>query len=300
MEVNGNSVKQIADIAREGVEPRVVSLQRGNESEASVLVLPTGHKAESLKPILDQYRTAPERRKGTARLVDLDSFIALVNRFKDADSAIWGLPDSTSPSLTCVFDYHRATADGSPRFGEHRAVYAFPLSDEWKKWATNDGEKMSQRDFAEFVEGRVRDIANPTGVAGAAAEDAKALGVDLAPASRIVEVARGLMVRVKSEVAGSVALSSGEVEIKYSTQHQDERGQPLRVPSAFLIGIPVFQGGDLYPIVVRLRYRADQPPITWFYELYGTERVFDFAFKKACDRATTDTALPLFFGSPES
>jgi hypothetical protein len=41
-----------------------------------VLVTPRGLKTEGIKPFLDAYLKAPERRKGTARLHDLPSFVA--------------------------------------------------------------------------------------------------------------------------------------------------------------------------------------------------------------------------------
>jgi uncharacterized protein YfdQ (DUF2303 family) len=289
----------LAELAQKAADPEIVQISRGDQDKAGVLIIPQGHRAEPLKPYLDPYRTAPERRRGTAKLVELDSFIEHVNRFKDADSAIFAVPDPKLPTLTCVLDYHRAGSDASPRFGDHRATYTFPVSDEWTTWNDENKEPMGQRDFAEFIESHVRDVADPKNVSGAAEEDAKTLGVELATAASVVEVARRMSVRVNSKMKSAVSLSTGETEIQYETTHSDEKGQPLRAPSAFLIGIPVFKNGALYPIVVRLRYRVQEGMVVWFYELYGTDRVFDFAFKKACERAKTETALPVLFGSPE-
>jgi hypothetical protein len=95
-------------------------------------------------------------------------------------------------------------------------------------------------------------------------------------------------------------LSSGEAQISYVTQHTDDDGKPLKVPSLFLIHIPVFRAGAPYEIAVRLRYRLKEGRITWFYELYRADKVFDHAFNEACANAAASTGLPVIVGSPET
>jgi hypothetical protein len=69
-----------------------------------------------------------------------------------------------------------------------------------------------------------------------------------------------------------------------------EDGSPLKIPNLALIAIPLFLGGVLYRIALRLRYRLDGSKVLWFYQLYRHERVFDFAFRAAAKRAADDTA----------
>src|SRR5688500_379560 len=119
----------VYEIARRTAEPRLLEIGETDGEKVSVLLLPNeqgGVKALSVRDFLAEYRDAPERKAGTARLFELASFVAWVNRFKDADSVLFASPDSANPMLSAVIDYHRKT--GHPRFGEHRAVYAFPLS----------------------------------------------------------------------------------------------------------------------------------------------------------------------------
>lgn len=86
-------------------------------------------------------RLKPLRRTGTAKLADLDSFIAWTNRFKGAASMIFA-QIAPAPKLTAVIDYH---GEGGPTMTPntrdllanacaHRAVYDFPISPEWKLW----------------------------------------------------------------------------------------------------------------------------------------------------------------------
>lgn len=293
----------VAEIVRAGLKPTSFTL-KGPEHEhtAHVMVLPDGaggFSVESVKPYLDEYLVAPERRTGTAQLTELDSLIAHANRFKDVDSALFADPSPAAPSLTAVLNYHCVGPSGAPRFGNHRGVYTFPLSDEWRAWLASSGRKLSQGDFAAWLEDHVLDVANPDDAGDASKALAATLGCTFASPSRLLELSRGLSVRVGAKVQNAINTATGEVAMQFASEHQDERGAPLKVPTAFLLAIPVFRGGALYQVAARLRYRIDGGAIAWSFDLHRPERFFDHAFREACDRAKDGTGLPLFFGSPE-
>jgi hypothetical protein len=62
----------------------------------------------------------------------------------------------------------------------------------------------------------------------------------------------------------------------------------------------VFVNDTIYSIAVRLRYRIGGGKVTWFYEMYRTDKVFDDAFNGACTQVKEATDLPLLLGSPEA
>lgn len=288
----------IVDLVKKHVAATVLDTKSPHGENAPVLILPEGLKAQSIKPLIDEWRTCPERRKGTATLGDLDSFIAHANRFKDAGSALFANQDPRHPSLTAVLDYH-PRGDASPRFGQHRGLYPFPLSEEWTAWTANASKPMDQATFAEFIESRITDVAAPTEAGGSAKKLSDAIACSFASPSKLLELSRGLTVRVGARIANHQNLSTGEAQLTYQSEHQDEKGQPLKVPGAFLLALSVFRSGELYQVAARLRYRVREAAITWSYELYRIDRIFDDAFKEACDRARDETELPLFVGSPE-
>ena len=296
MDTRKAEAEAVAEVVSRYVEAKEVDLENGH----AVLVAPLGLTIHSLKKFTDEYLDAPERREGTAVLQELDSFIAHVNRFKDADSAIFGDPNMSAPKLTGVLDYHRAGGEGAPRFGKHRAVYSFPLDKAWKTWTGAASTEIGQRQFAEFIESNVLDIIDPREAGESANRFANALGARFAAGPELMELSRGLIVRQGSHVRNAVNLSTGEVQIQYDTEHTDERGQPLNVPRAFILGIPVFRGGHPYQVPVRLRYRVKENLIVWSFEMWRLDLVFEDAFKGATTRAQTETALPLFIGSPEA
>lgn len=264
-------------------------------------IAPKGKDVFAIKPYIDELRDRPERRRGTATLLDLSSFIDHACRFKDENrSALFAVRDPNQPKLISVLDYHDKGHSGEPSFCEHRGVYPFPLSDEWKRWIGKNKVAMGQADFAEFIESNLLEIL-PADAAGEGAKDfAARLGVELAGPQRMMEVSRGLSAHVKDTYHQHVNIGSGETAFSFASQHQDAQGQPLKVPAAFLIGLPVFKRGDVFQLAARLRYRAKEGSITWWYELWRHDVVFDTAVEEAAKNAQESTGLPLFFGTPET
>ena len=289
----------IIDSIKELYKPEAITLANGRE----VVALPSGIKLEDTKKFNDIYLTAPERRKGTAVIKNIDSFIAHVNRFKDDDSAIFANNDRAAPSLTAVLDYHRVGSEGLPRFGEHRTKYSFPLSKEWLLWNKFNGETFTQAEFAEFIEDNILDVLSP--VDGDIETNERIqklrelLGGNFASPQKLVELSKGLAINEASKVKSATNLTTGEVSLIYETVHNDEAGAPVKVPNFFLIAIPVFESETNYLMAVRLRYKLRSGSINWNFQLCRVKNVFDDAFDGACKRAEIETSLPLFVGVPE-
>jgi len=276
----------------------------------TALAVRSGNSVVPLSPtIFDPYRDEPRFRSGTATMLSLDSLIAHVLRFKDDESVVFADDSREKPSITAVLDYHPAGGQlqGAPaRFGKHRSTYAFPLSDEWKAWKEKDAEPMAMADFAAFLENRIIDVLFQIPGEDSLPEDVQKLvntlgGSDtVATPNKLMELARGLQVNESAVVQEAVNLSTGEGVVRFQASHTDEAGAPLKVPSLFLIGIPVFNNGPLYRIAARLRYRKNGGRITFWYELWRTDRTFDHAFNEAVERVRVETELPVLIGKPEA
>ena len=135
-------------------------------------------------------------------------------------------------------------------------------------------------------------------VGGSAAHWAGRLGVTFATPSQLLELSRGLAAKVSSHVRGSHDTASGTKEVMFASEVTDPNGAPLPVPGAFLLAIPVFKRGDLYPVPVRLRFRIKES-VTWSYELARVDAVFEHAFAEACDHVAKLTTLPVLRGDAE-
>lgn len=287
----------------------------GNERPI-VVARPDGKTIESLKAYYDEYNDRPERKAGTSTLTTLESFCEFVNRHKQLKSIVF-LDDTEpkSPQFRAVFDAHagnppegpdgaRTPGLGAPDWEGHRAVYPLPMSDEWKAW-TNLPKEFDQRAFALFLEDRILDVLSPEEAEGSAvvSDFALQLGAEIAAPARLMELARGLTVHLDGKVTNSVNTGSGEATLVFEERHKDQGGQQLKVPGAFAIGIPVFRGGERYPIPVRLRYRVVRPEggdgkVYWQLAAQRLDKVLEAALKDAQEVVAAATKLPVFRGAP--
>lgn len=290
-------------------KPQLIALPGHSElhtDKTQILMIPKGMEAKSIKPLLDEYLPRPERRKGSAVLRSLDSFIDHTNRFKDDNSAVFAHPGKMkdgkivqAPQFTTVLNYHMATAAGEPRWGDHKSQYQFPISEQWEYWHNMDMEMMKQGDFAAFIEDRIADIISPENPDDSITHLKNTLECEFATPAELVTLSKGLTVRQDETVSNQVQLENGVTSVQYTTKHSDANGAPIKVKSAFVIAIPVFEGGAFFRIGVRLRYRLKAGEIFWFIQMYRTDRVFEHVFNDACQRVNKGTGLPMFTGSPE-
>lgn len=319
-----SEAEALAGIIKGSFEPRIVGLTdpRPGQGDRTVPVLqaPAGLVLTSVKKLFDEYLLQPERRRGTVTATSLDSLLAIIDRFKDDQSAIFADSNRAAPSLTAIFNYNiNGKEDGDvARWGDHRAKYAFPLSDEWKAWTGVANREMNQLAFAAFIEDHINDVLYPDSQLLGAISDisaggdfgdktpdeqlaafAKLLGGKFATPNELVKLSQGLEVYEGAQVKDFRNLSTGESSLQFTTEHMDASGGKLEVPNLFLVGIPVFHNGPAYRMAVKLRYRL-KGGLNWFIQLHRFDKVFDHAFNEACENAQEKTGLPLYQGAPES
>ena len=269
----------------------------GVPAEIPVMIR-TGETPEikPLKDIFEKYRTAPERRVGTARVTTLACFIALTTRHKDDHSAIFAKTAWPDPKLTAVIDYHQTS--GEARFGQHRIEYPFPISSEFKAWMDRNGQAFGQADFAAYVEDRIADLGAPT--QEEALEFETLFKTRFATPAEMVDLSRGLQVTVAANVKNAHVLQSGEVEINWTEEHRDQAGNKIIVPGLFMLSVAAFIDGDPIRIPARLRYRVRDGKIAWSFHLYKWDFWLRDRIKGDIDEAAYQTDLPAYEGAPEN
>lgn len=298
---------------------KLVDLTRGDEDHVQVALVPKGKELVGIKHLLDQYRERPERKKGTTTLLTLEAFCAFVNRHKQYESIVFcDVTSPTKPKLIAVFnasgrnrekpaegegedagtDAGAYLTTGAPDWEDHRAVYEFPVSDEWRIWTEKLRSELDQAAFAEFLEDRITDVLDPIVAGKIAGEFAQSLATQLATPTRLLSLSRGLAVTVESKVTNVVNLQSGEAQMVFTEAHADAEGKPLSIPGAFAIGIPVFRCGVGYTIPVRLRYRVRGGKALWQLAAQRIDVVFEDAVTSAMKQVEEKTGLPLFRGAP--
>lgn len=224
-----------------------------------------------------------------------------------------------SVRMVAMIDYHAGgepVADGgedpTARHCAHRGVYEFPVSEAWRRWTGAAGEEMDVAQFGRFLEDNARDLQNPTPFIQSgdisiaepmnwesiARETAERLKAKFATVSQMIDLGRSFSVIVDEKVAVKVDRQSGRANLMVQEDHSDEAGQPLALPRLFLIAIPVFEGGDLFPIICTFSYRPRGPKLS--FDLYDATTSFEDAVRDVATEAKKGTDLPLFEGSPET
>ncbi|MBS9720210.1 DUF2303 family protein [Tianweitania sp. BSSL-BM11] len=250
---------------------------------------------KDISNLLEPYRLQPRLRTGTANVQTLQSFIDLVNRHKDENSVLFANSDWHTPTMTAVIDYH--TLNHTPAFGKHRIHYAFPLSEEWKLWVAKNSKPMSQIEFAAFLEDQIADLSSP--MESEIVEYERLFNGKLATPSEVMNLSRGLEVHAATRVKQATTLQTGEGQIIWEEEHRDTAGNKLVVPSLFMLNISPFFMGEKVRIPVRLRYRAKDGSVTWFYQIYRPDIHVTEHVQQAVKDAADDTNLPSFEGEPE-
>ena len=284
-------------------------------------------------------RQRPDRREGTAQLGDFDSFCAHANRFKDPDSAIWISGDPSKPKFTSVLDYHEAvnppepemkalplaaTASTDPdyvhsrvalpRFGKHRGQYVPAFSDEWSLWTGANGKPLGQAAFAALIEKGARDIVDvedsedgPNAPLAFAKWFYERFGGKLeiadfyASTRMLLDMSERLVITVEEKVGEVSSRSGGSRALILEGETRSE----VVIPSALLLQLPIFRGGDLVQLPARLRVNARQKgdgvrTLEFTVNLYGTDRAIRKEIADMSESVKLRTGLPVFVGEPES
>lgn len=259
--------------------------------------------ATAARSFFEAFRTRPERKKGQAAVETVESFVELVNRHETDDSVIFvKTVDCDTPTMTAVINYHPYAdedeeGNASAAFCDHRIVYKFPISDEWKIWSGRSDVPLLQEDLANFIEDRIADLADPT--KDEIDDAANRFFTTIATPAKMMELSRGLQVNVESKVRDNFKLQSGEASLIFEEVHKDAAGQNINVPGLFYLSIPAFVGGEKKRIPVRLRYRLKDGSVIWRFQLYRPELIIHDAIEKAVQYAENSTDLPVFYGEPE-
>jgi uncharacterized protein YfdQ (DUF2303 family) len=267
----------------------------------ALVAVPAGQTLVNPKELLRPWQPFPERRIGTAKLQDAASFIAHVQRFRDDDTAIFATRDPAC--ITAILDYHQR-ALGTPRWGEHRSVYAPVQTEVWIAWSKVDGRPMSQTALAAFLDERILDIAPPPPPEDAAANALlNALGGRCAGQTDLIETVRNLRLREDSEVANITNIHTGEIELVHKTRLSDATGQPLLVPTCFSVAVRPYEDAVPMRLWMRLLFRKKVEngiaSVEWTLRRWRPDLLQREAFDALLKQIEAGTGLTAMIGTPE-
>lgn len=231
------------------------------------VIVPEGHEIKDLSKGL----LKPARKSGCAKLADAASFIDYVSAERTDHTRLYGTVNP--PQVQAVFNDH----GGDAGWRDYRALYSFPLSVEWQTWKGADGKKMTQEEFAYFIEANTPDMVSP-------------------PAADMLEISQTLQAKKKVNFASGLRLDNGQNQLTYEEEVSGSAGAKghLKIPELFTIGIPVFEGGERYGVEARLRYRIQEGgKLSMWFELVRPHKIIEDAVNQtlAAIEAGLDTKI---------
>lgn len=251
-----------------------------NDARVPYVVVPKDYDVKSLERLLPN----PPAKSGIVNLLDVDSFIAYVNKHANDDtSVIYANVDyeTSKYDVVAILDDHGAAV---PMRRQHSAVLTPIQSLEWKRWHGNNKKAMPQADFAAFLEDNLGDIATVEGMP---------TGKDMLGMALAFEANSDKRFKKKVDLQG------GGTHLEYVDQADEATATRLRYFERFVIGIPVFQGAsEGYHVEARLKFRMNGGALLFWYELVRPDRVFKTAVSGEIDKIREATGLMVLFGRP--
>lgn len=222
-------------------------------------------------------RYAKRPRAGTTQLTEVDSLIAHVLRWGSEQTVIYA--DTAALSLTAVLDDHPADPTTTAA-RQHRAHYACPRSAEWTAWTALDSKPQGQTQFADFIESRLEDMVGGPGYP--------------APTD-VLQVARTLNIMTTGQYRREINPTNGDYVF---TAKQDTDSKSTQIPRAFLIAIPVFDGGTRYQIEARVRFTLTENRPAFSFTLYRRAEIERDAFGEVRAKVAKETGRLVLAGVP--
>ena len=159
--------------------------------------------------------------------------------------------DRDKLNFHAFLDYHHVTGG---RWLNHSASVTYKESHQFGIWKKNDGVKMGQEAFAEFLDENVLDITDPSG-------------------AEVVAFASCLEAHRTEIFKSSTNLGNGEVKFNWSNESSGDAA--TKFPTDMKIGIPIWTNGEKILIPVKLFYRVSEGKLLFWYKLRNLENIID-------------------------
>ena len=269
-------------IANEARRPTIL----GSTSRANVIALPEGWNLKT-DASMEQYGDYPYRKKGITSFKVQESFVEYVCKHKLENTVLYAKvnkDDGKNPLVvTAVFNDHDHNEMDEPQAGwqDFRAHLVPQASHEWLVWTENSGKKMSQFQFAAFIDDNIKDISSQEGYP---------TGTDMLQMALQFELTHDK--RMKS----AIRLQSGGTNIEYIEDDDASTVKRMQAFDKFMLGIPVFWRGQAYAVEAKLRYRVREGELTLWYDLVRTDVVVDDAVENILAAVGNGTDSSILYG----
>jgi len=255
----------------------LVSANLHTNADIPSVVVPDGYSVKSLESLQQN----PSRIRQKTNLISPGSLIAYIQRFRDERSVVFA--DKTQTRIVAVLDFHHDA--NYPSWGDHKAVYDCPFSDDWKAWTAYDGGKMDQISFAEFLENNIQSVA-PVGESYSGPSG-----------TELLEMVLAFQETRKVEFKSVKRLQDGTCQFQFNDEKSG--GGNTKIPEKISLAISPFHNGAAYQIDARIRYRLRDGQLVLWYELIEPKKIVEHAFQEIVIDMENQLGedLPIYEGS---
>jgi uncharacterized protein YfdQ (DUF2303 family) len=263
----------IIETAIRSTEPHEIDPEAVN-----VIVVPEGgsHQVIDLRRE-ERHLGQPRRKRGTIQLRTADSLIqyAQVHDVDDGRSALFA-----DRMLLRVVGVFNGPNTQEPGWADHRAVLQLQVTPEWSAWMGRNGILGNQVEFAEHIEDRLTDIAEP-------------------PGATLLELAQTFEATTAAAFRSAHRLQDGQVQFRYEEQVDAKAGSAgdLTIPSEFTLVLAPFEGTEPRAIKARLRYRVSGGNLKIGYILNRPDDILREAFDEVLVALEQATGLTPYHGT---
>lgn len=253
-----------------------------------VAMVPKTHTMNVLDN-LEKHLPHPLRQRGTVILHDADSFVDYVNIHAERNqTSVWMNADFAKLAIcfTAVLNDHTpSTIHPTVQAGwrDFTAKFSPVKTEEWGRWVGQDRQKMSQTDFANFIEDNLRDIASIEGMPNG---------------SQILEMALNFEATNDKKFKSATRLQSGGISMEYIDKEDSATLARMSVFDRFALGIRPYLGGDAYRLDARLKYNIREGKLTLWYELIRPDKLIEDAALAISQHIRQQTGLTFYAGNP--
>lgn len=231
------------------------------------------HDSQRLELVAtERWAASPARARGEARTLDPASFLRYVRRLESRSTTVWVCQSSPAapPRVTAVLNDHHE----GPGWRDHRVVLDLAPTPLWAHWVGQDGELLSQLDFAEHVEDGIASVMRP-------------------PAAELLEIAQTFHATRSVNFSSATRVSNGEVQLRWHEDTQASAGRAgagsLEVPDRFVLVLEPWPGaGRVYEVAARLRWRLHEGQLRIGYRLDRVDEVIGQAVTDLTDHLVAE------------
>lgn len=267
--------QDLINAAREAVAPR--------ELADGIYLTREGYHVTDLRKDLETGQDRPNRKTGAVSTTEADSFIGYLAKHALPETEVWANLDRAT--ITAVINAHLGqTGDGVEDYagwGDHRATLQLRLTDDWKDWASNDKQWLTQTGFSEFVEAHLPNFATPDG-------------------ATMLELAQSFRANTSVKFESSKRLTSGQTKLEYREDIDAKAGArgDITIPETFTLALQPFEYGNGYKVGARLRYRITGGELRLGFILDRPKDVLRDAFDGVVARVEGATQRDIWHGTP--